>query len=624
MGRSYRYLGASLLMVVPLLMGGCPPTTGNGNGNSDPGTVEVTISPEGGGTVNQETVGDSVQLTATAAGGFIFDGWSGATLEDQDANPITVDPATVSSITANFMEDDTVPSPGDADGDGVRDAVDACPGTPAGTPVDATGCEATGADADGDGVPDSADDCANTASGATVDTRGCAASQRDTDGDGVNDASDDCANTPTTVNVDEQGCPVSEPGTPDDDDDGVPNDIDQCDDTAANATVDANGCAESQLDSDSDGVSNDQDDCAGTAPRTTVDANGCPVTGGGGGGGNTAVCGNNAVEAGEQCDDGNTTAGDGCSATCQSEVGTIANDNCATPTTVTDGTLQYNNVGATTDGAADPLCSFFDRTQIESDIWYRYTATCTGTAVFSLCGSDFDTKLAVYNGSGCPGGSPAACSDDDCGSGVENTQSRIELAVTTGQAYLLRVGSFEDASGAGRLTIRCNVDACAASTNDCLTATTTGGPGCNQSTCCEATCDVDKFCCDVTWDLTCAGEAEGLCDGNFSACNASAGACNTANPTAGCNNTTCCNTVCATDPFCCLTEWDATCVNEASAQCLLACGSGSGACDTRHLSPGCNDGACCAKVCSEPDGDTFCCTTEWDQVCVDLAATLCQ
>lgn len=32
-----------------------------------------------------------------------------------------------------------------------------------------------------------------------------------------------------------------------------------------------------------------------------------------------AVCGNGTVESGEQCDDGNTAAGDGCSATCQTE-----------------------------------------------------------------------------------------------------------------------------------------------------------------------------------------------------------------------------------------------------------------------------------------------------------------
>jgi cysteine-rich repeat protein len=34
---------------------------------------------------------------------------------------------------------------------------------------------------------------------------------------------------------------------------------------------------------------------------------------------NPALCGNGAVDPGETCDDSNTTAGDGCSATCQTE-----------------------------------------------------------------------------------------------------------------------------------------------------------------------------------------------------------------------------------------------------------------------------------------------------------------
>lgn len=38
-------------------------------------------------------------------------------------------------------------------------------------------------------------------------------------------------------------------------------------------------------------------------------------------GGGGAVCGNGALESGEQCDDGNTTSGDGCSSTCQLESG---------------------------------------------------------------------------------------------------------------------------------------------------------------------------------------------------------------------------------------------------------------------------------------------------------------
>lgn len=61
-------------------------------------------------------------------------------------------------------------APADSDGDGVIDANDKCPGTPAGTPVDATGCEL---DSDGDGVVDSKDACPGTPAGTKVDAKGC-------------------------------------------------------------------------------------------------------------------------------------------------------------------------------------------------------------------------------------------------------------------------------------------------------------------------------------------------------------------------------------------------------------------------------------------------------------------
>ncbi len=58
----------------------------------------------------------------------------------------------------------------DSDGDGVPDDADACPGTPPGIQVDASGCAV---DSDGDGVSDDVDACPNTPGGAIVDHRGC-------------------------------------------------------------------------------------------------------------------------------------------------------------------------------------------------------------------------------------------------------------------------------------------------------------------------------------------------------------------------------------------------------------------------------------------------------------------
>lgn len=92
------------------------------------------------------------------------------------------------------------PPPADSDGDGVSDPSDACPGTPAGTPVDSRGCER---DEDGDGVVDGDDACPGTAAGVSVDSRGCA---MDSDGDGVPDDRDQCPDTPAGTRVDERGC----------------------------------------------------------------------------------------------------------------------------------------------------------------------------------------------------------------------------------------------------------------------------------------------------------------------------------------------------------------------------------------------------------------------------------
>ncbi len=93
---------------------------------------------------------------------------------------------------------------GDADGDGVPDSRDVCPGTLAGKKVDAHGC-ARMSDSDGDGVTDEQDQCPNTFPGARVDARGC---ELDSDDDGVVDRQDKCPGTRTGARVDVNGCEI--------------------------------------------------------------------------------------------------------------------------------------------------------------------------------------------------------------------------------------------------------------------------------------------------------------------------------------------------------------------------------------------------------------------------------
>jgi len=119
------------------------------------------------------------------------------------------------------------------------------------------------------------------------------------------------------------------------------------------------------------------------------------------------------------------------------------NDNCQNAMSVGDvKALAFDTSDATFDGGG--LC------MISPNIWYCYTAPCTGQATISLCGSSFDTMLAVYDGCGCyPGqGDVLKCNDDAC-----NMQSEVTINVEAGNKYLIEVGGYGSETGEGVLAI---------------------------------------------------------------------------------------------------------------------------------------------------------------------------
>ena len=95
--------------------------------------------------------------------------------------------------------------PVDTDGDGVTDDLDKCPGTPAGTPVDSSGCPLP-QDDDGDGVINENDKCPGTPAGKKVDAVGCEI-DGDDDGDGILNSVDQCPDSPKGTRVNNVGCP---------------------------------------------------------------------------------------------------------------------------------------------------------------------------------------------------------------------------------------------------------------------------------------------------------------------------------------------------------------------------------------------------------------------------------
>ncbi len=122
-------------------------------------------------------------------------------------------------------------------------------------------------------------------------------------------------------------------------------------------------------------------------------------------------------------------------------------DDCCDAQPVNDGTTAFDTTTATTDYQGD--CD------MEMDIWYTYTPTYTGTALISLCGSSFDTKLAVYPGTPCQSGTLCCsgtmigCNDDYC-----DVQSRLSIGVISGESYLIQIGGYSDSEyGPGILTV---------------------------------------------------------------------------------------------------------------------------------------------------------------------------
>ncbi|MHC5025167.1 MAG: hypothetical protein ACYTGR_00200, partial [Planctomycetota bacterium] len=89
------------------------------------------------------------------------------------------------------------------------------------------------------------------------------------------------------------------------------------------------------------------------------------------------------------------------------------------------------------------------------------------------------------------------------------------------------------------------------------------------------------------------------------------------NGTPGCDDVECETQVCNADAFCCDVEWDQICADMAADVCLICGGSGLSNCCAANGTPGCDDPECEAAVCA---ADSFCCETEWDGLCADMAA----
>ncbi|MEA3224446.1 MAG: GEVED domain-containing protein [Planctomycetota bacterium] len=151
--------------------------------------------------------------------------------------------------------------------------------------------------------------------------------------------------------------------------------------------------------------------------------------------------------------------------TCDGEPGPPASkDDCSKALSIGDvSDLQFDTRTATFDGSG--LC------MTSANIWYCYTASCTGDVTVSLSGTVFDTMLAVYDGCGCyPTSGDMIDCDDDSG---ENRASEITFAAVAGNQYLIEIGGYGSEAGEGVLNVSCQ-EQTTPSKDECVNAEAVG------------------------------------------------------------------------------------------------------------------------------------------------------
>ncbi len=194
----------------------------------------------------------------------------------------------------------------------------------------------------------------------------------------------------------------------------------------------------------------------------------------------------------------------------------LCHDECVNAIPVQTG-VAYNGASVGATGVNDSSCA---GTLDTASVWHTWQADCTGNVAFSLCGSGYDTSLAIFDA--CPPSTELACNDDNFGVCGPGNHSHIQLDVFEGNTYYIRIAGWNGATGSYSLLVSCPpVGACCAA-GQCTDGT-------------EAACDQiggvylgDGTECATSGNACMVGACclpSGSCntDGNQAACDAAGG-----------------------------------------------------------------------------------------------------
>ncbi|MCA9709244.1 MAG: hypothetical protein KDK70_25595 [Myxococcales bacterium] len=271
-------------------------------------------------------------------------------------------------------------------------------------------------------------------------------------------------------------------------------------------------------------------------------------------------------------------------------------------------------------------------------------------------GEDCDTGLPSVCAAGqtaCEGGSvvcnaiemgtPEVCDnvDNDCNGMVDDGNPGGGAACNTGMPGVCAVGT--NACQGGSVVCVPNetasAETCDGEDDDCNGVVDNGNPGgggacvTGQPGICSAgtnTCTGGSIVCQQNTmaapDEVCGNGLDDDCNGSVDdGCGGMCpfGLCESPGmpQTLGCDP--CVDQVCAADAFCCSNQWDSICVGEVESVCMRAdCIDPACA----HLV--CVEGAALAMAChpcvtTVCGSDAFCCSNTWDSICVDEVGSLC-
>jgi len=239
------------------------------------------------------------------------------------------------------------------------------------------------------------------------------------------------------------------------------------------------------------------------------------------------VCGNNILEMGEQCDDGNKANGDGCSSTCQTEklvkgvgscgdnyVNSSLGETCDPPTSACSPSYRKN-------------CTYCGNncTYIKVIGGYCGDNSCNGNENYSTCSTDCSSTCGdgyCVSGENCSSclNDCACISGKCCLNGVcNNVGTCSETTICSNGSWISSCG--DGACNCGETSINCLADCKKPIGEACTSGVNCTSKNCVDNVCCFTSLCADCKSCNIAGYLgacsndpvgtSCTG---GICDGS--------------------------------------------------------------------------------------------------------------